>query len=136
MVNSLIYAGFLLFTILVQPAYAQTEYEQQVLNALENIQNEDIDSSIRKLGNIISQYPNSKLGHLVLADLLAIRTGSSSLINQKDSDDKQLEGLRDEVRYRWDNNTGASPALSGLVPANLLQSPEQQYASHLLAFFQ
>jgi murein L,D-transpeptidase YafK len=112
---------------LIQAGHADTVYEQQVVTTLENIQQENLDSSLKALNDIVRQYPNSKLGHLVLADLLSMRAGSRNLIEQYSTDESQLRGLRDEIRYRWDSISADSPALSGMIPSNLLQSPEHQF---------
>jgi murein L,D-transpeptidase YafK len=105
---------------------AETSYEDRILSSLQNIQGADIDSSLESLNQIIEQYPNSKVSHLVLADILSMRAGSSSLIKDYDSDNRQLNGLRDELRYRWQHKMLDSPAHSGLLPSNLVQTSDNQ----------
>ena len=107
--------------------HAETDYEEQFIKTLRQIQDGKIDSSLQSLNGIVDQYPNSKLGHLVLADLLALRAGQSSMVDQFSDDRNQLQGLRDEIRYRWESSTFSSPALSGMVPSNLLSIPTRGY---------
>ncbi len=120
---------FLLCSVFVTlGATADTSYEEEVITALEKIQHADIDSSILALNNIINQYANSKIGHLVLADIFATRAGSKSPPPKNEPENLQLNGLRDELRYRWQNSTQISPAYSGKIPSNLVfPSADQKY---------
>lgn len=107
-------------------SWAQLEYEEKVIQSLEQIQHADIDSSIKDLNDIIKQYPNSKVGHLMLADLLATRAGKANRIKEIGSGDLQLNGLRDEIRYRWQNSKADTPAHQGKSPSNFI-SPSPQH---------
>ena len=100
---------------------AEATYEDRVLSSLESIQTANIDSTLKSLNQIIERYPNSKVSHLVLADILSIRAGSSSRIRDYHSGNTQLDGLRDELRYRWQHNMLESPAYSGFLPSDLIQ---------------
>jgi len=105
---------------------AEASYEDRVLSSLENIQGADIDTSLESLNQIIEQYPNSKVSHLVLADILSVRAGSNSRIKDYHSDNVQLNGLREELRYRWQRKMRESAVYSGFLPSNLIQISDDQ----------
>ncbi len=118
-----------LFTISSFSAFAQSNYESEIVNSVGSLKDENIDDSQQSLEELIKKYPNSKLGHLLIADILAARAGAPSLADQLASeDDAQLNGLRDETLHRWRTQTAQTPAERGLIPANLLASaPTQRY---------
>ncbi len=109
-------------------AFAESKYESTIAESLSNLQSAKLDHSLRSLEELVEEYPNSKLGHLLLADILSARAGSLNLVERFSSDPSQLSGLRDETRHRWRSQTAQTPAEQGLVPANLLaSSPTQRY---------
>ena len=117
----------LLFTSVTHPVFAESGYEETVISSLQKIQDAEVDISLDAINGIIEQYPNSKIGHLILADILSMRAGSKNLIKNYNDDSTQLNGLRDELRYRWQHKI-ESPAHLGLVPANLLlMAPNQEH---------
>ena len=121
---SLVFAA----TLAAASVYGDSRYEDQVIASISGIHNSDISSSLEILDTIVTEHPNSKLGYLVMADLLAARAGARNLISSYSEDENQLLGLRDELRYRWEHNLVGNPAQAGLLPSNLLQaSPDQEY---------
>lgn len=126
--NGLLRFLTILLAFFVTPLHAVSGYEDEVLTSLVDIQGADIDSSLESINRIIDQYPNSKISHLLLADILSTRAGSKNLINNYSEDSRQLNGLRDELRYRWQNKMLYSPAHSGQLPTSLLMAaPHQEY---------
>ena len=121
---------FLLSLISILPllSIADTPYEERVAAALMQLEEQDVSASLSELEALIEDYPNSKLGHLLWADLLAARAGSPDLIKDFSENLRQLDGLRDELNYRWLSITNQTPAEQGMVPKNLLTSaPIEQY---------
>jgi len=109
-------------------AVAESRYEREVITSVDNLKNADFSYSLKSLEDLVDKYPNSKLGYLVMGDLLAARAGSMDLVERYADDQLQLAGLRDELYYRWQTQTGNSPAARGLVPANLIASaPTEHY---------
>jgi murein L,D-transpeptidase YafK len=109
-------------------AVAESRYEREVITSVDNLKNADFSYSLKSLEDLVDRYPNSKLGYLVMGDLLAARAGSMDLVERYADDQLQLAGLRDELYYRWQTQTGNSPAARGLVPANLIASaPTEHY---------
>ena len=108
----------------VPSAMGKPIYETEVVETIDLIQEQEIDRSIDSLQHLLKKYPNSKLGHLILGDLLSVKAGNRGLLREYGKDQIQHNGLRDEIRYRWDRNRLDSPALSGLIPSNLILSPD------------
>ena len=123
---------FLLFVFAFLPlgAHAVSDYEDKVISSIESIEQADITDSIKSISDILKTYPNSKLGHLMLADLLSARAGSDDLITQFSQDKKQLLGLRDEIRQRWSHTKHPGPLGSGMIPASIIQAADNQ--EHIL----
>jgi len=114
--------------VLASPAIADDRYESKVLDTIDKLEQSNLDRSQSTIEELINRYPNSKLGHLLMADLLAARAGLPELVDRFADDQLQLSGLRDELRYRWLNATAQTPAARGLIPANLIHSsPAEQY---------
>jgi murein L,D-transpeptidase YafK len=112
-----------------QPVSGGSEYEENVVSTISDITNSKIEPSLDALNQLVETHPNSKIGQLLLADLLAARAGKAKMIDQFQQENGQLQGLKDEILYRWKNHTGYRSADAGMVPANLVQlSPRQQHA--------
>ena len=110
------------------PHHTGADYESDVLHAVDAIGQSDLEASLEKREGLVTKYPNSKLGFLMLGDLLAARAGSPELLNRYSDNLLQLEGLRDELSQRWRSIVGNTPAAEGKVPANLiLSSPAEKY---------
>lgn len=121
-----------LLTLTLSLAFAQDtprfDYEREVVDAVRAIEESDLTGSLSNLESLLEKYPNSKLGYLMMGDLLAARAGNPSLINRFDDDDRQLNGLRDELGYRWLRAHDLTPAAQGKIPSALIQSsPTEQY---------
>ncbi len=97
-------------------------YESTILESVNAIGNADIRGSLSGIENLLDHYPNSKLGYLMMGDLFAARAGRPGLIEHYSRDRLQLEGLRDELGYRWQSGIGGTPAAEGKLPLNLVLS--------------
>ncbi len=122
-------AGFLLLVPL--SLYAES-YEPRLVDSLNALQFEPDNVSQSKISSLIEDYPNSQTAHLLMADLLAARAGVIDPLAMRDNYQKsatlhQLDGLRDEVRLRWNQLKVISPAEKGLIPASVIQlAPKQK----------
>jgi murein L,D-transpeptidase YafK len=106
----------------------EADYEVEMLRAVDAIRKSEPEVSLGQLEELLARYPNSKLGYLLLGDLLAARAGSPDLITRFAAGSQQLHGLRDELRHRWRSITGGTPAAQGKIPANLiLSAPGERY---------
>lgn len=134
MVVKMRFANVLMVTLLSLAAHvqtlAETGYEGEVISSIDSIKKVDFNHSLQSLENLVDKYPNSKLGYLVMGDLLAARAGSMDLVERYADDPLQLAGLRDELYFRWQTQRERerSPAAQGLLPANLIaSSPTERY---------
>lgn len=122
-------------TILVMllPLQGHTEsFEPRLIESLNALQYGSDDASEAKLSSLIDDYPNSQTAHLLMGDLLLARAGivdSDQLRSnyREPAALQQLDGLRDEVRLRWNQVVTPGPAERGLVPASIIQlAPNKQ----------
>ncbi|MEJ2177500.1 MAG: L,D-transpeptidase family protein [Gammaproteobacteria bacterium] len=126
--KSLSVATFIALFASSQAAFAESRYESEVISSIDSIKKVEFSHSLQSLENLVDKYPNSKLGYLVMGDLLAARAGSMDLVERYAEDPLQLAGLRDELYFRWQTQTQQSPAARGLLPANLITSaPTERY---------
>ena len=103
-------------------------YEFAVIDILETIQQGAIEESVAALQGFLQQYPNSKLGWLLLADLYARRAGRSGPTDLSQKQSRQLAGLRSEIGHRWQRHRAPGPEAYGLIPSNLIRTaPRQDY---------
>lgn len=115
-----------LLTLYTLASHGVSEYENEVISSIEAIEKADINRSINSISEIVKKYPNSKLGHLMLADLLSVRAGSSELVNRFSQNTKQLIGLRDEIRQRWEYLKHPTPPTPGMIPSSIIQTSQDQ----------
>jgi len=118
---------FLSLFALAISGHSASKYEEEIISSMEEIKAANITDSITRIKKLLKYYPNSKLGYLMLADLLSSR-GSGKVIQQFSDNLGQVNGLRDEIKYRWRYYHDLSSALSSLIPSNLIQvSVNQKY---------
>jgi len=125
--HHLIYAASLLFVLCTLPVVSRAEsFEPRLIESLNALQYGSDNISEDRLSSLIEDYPNSQTAHLLMADLLLARAGivDSNQVRSSYSDPealRQLDGLRDEVRIRWNQMAQPGPAEQGLVPASVVQ---------------
>jgi murein L,D-transpeptidase YafK len=105
--------------------YAES-FEPRLIDSLNALQYKSDSVSESKISALISDYPNSQTAHLMMADLLAARAGviDPYTLREKYPEStslRQLDGLRDEMRLRWNQTTTTGPAEKGLIPASIIQ---------------
>ncbi|MEE9448251.1 MAG: L,D-transpeptidase family protein, partial [Arenicellales bacterium] len=118
-------------SIFAQQVAHSASFEPRLIESLTALQFEQGLSSERKITALIEDYPNSQTAHLMMADLLAARAGiidPSSLRAHysKPATLHQLDGLRDEIRLRWNQINSSSPASRGLIPSSIIQLSAEQ----------
>ncbi len=108
------------------PALSAGSFEPRLVDSLNALQFKSDDISQSKITSLIDDYPNSQTAHLLMGDLLAARAGVIDPLSmrahyQAPETLHQLDGLRDEVRLRWNQSSLIGPAEKGLIPASLIQ---------------
>lgn len=101
--------------------------EQQLLDAVQLMQNGEADAARKSLKDLTKQHPNFRLANLVYGELLSSMSGDrkASLIN--DQSNPLLRDLTDEGRFRLSGTKALPPP--GWVPDVILQlTPQHPYA--------
>ena len=107
-------------------------FEPRLIESLNALQYDSDDASEAKLSSLIDDYPNSQTAHMLMGDLLLARAGIVDSNQLRSSYHEpaalqQLDGLREEVRLRWNQIATPGPAERGLVPASIIQlAPDKQ----------
>ncbi len=122
---------FLLALLACAPAVADptpgSVYERSLLEAIREIQNLNLEDALAGTRDLIRQYPHSRLGHMLYADLLLAKAEPLMHIGSGIAADRAKRDFRDEIRQRWQHD--ASPAHRGMYPENILHlADEQPYA--------
>ena len=97
----------------------QLNYEQGLLQTIDDIQQLNHDQALAESRKFIQQYPTSKVGQLLFADLLMAKAGMLSGIGAGISKQAELDNLTFEIKQRLSHKQ--TPALSGFLPENLVQ---------------
>jgi len=93
-------------------------YEQSILNTIKNIQGLNHAQALDSTRALIKQYPNSRLGQMLYADLLLAKTEPLAQIGSGIPTDLALRDFTQEIQLRWQHNTSKSH--NGLIPENIL----------------
>ncbi len=104
---------------------AEERYEELILSSIEKLRQSRFQHSLEQAEALVRDYPNSKLGYLVLADLLAARSGKPVEPDHYSKHAGQLDGLRDELSLRWQWNKERERRQE-LIPDTLLQAATDQ----------
>ncbi len=99
-------------------------YEQSILDTIKKIQDQDHEQALSSTRNLIEQYPQSRLGHMLYADLLLARAEPLKHIGLGIETDRAIQDFRYEIQQRWQHD--ASPAHQGLYPENILFLADSQ----------
>ncbi len=103
---------------------APVSYEQSILDAIRNIQGLNHAQALDSTRKLIKQYPNSRLGQMLYADLLLAKTEPLAQIGSGISTDLALRDFTQEIQLRWQHNKNS--AYKGLLPENILFMAKSQ----------
>ena len=103
---------------------AQSAYEQSLLQAIANIQHLNHDQALADTREFLRQYPTSKLGQLLYADLLLAKADILPTIGYGLQSKSELNDLTFEIRQRLSNQQAL--AYAGYLPENLISMSENQ----------
>ena len=103
-------------------------YEPDVVEVVETIQRGDLESALTKVNRHLKKFPKSRIGHLLKADILHAMTAplnnvGDSLPTQSDS----AEGLKHQLKNRWQHAKLSDSGAHSLYPANLLDMGDHQH---------
>jgi len=99
-------------------------YEQTLLDTIREIQSLDHDQALDSTRDLIKQYPHSRLGHMLYADLLLAKAEPLTEIGSGIEVDRAIQDFRYEIQQRWQHDS--SQAHQDLYPENILFLAEDQ----------
>ncbi len=99
-------------------------YEQSLLQTINDIQQLNHDQALADSREFIQQYPTSKVGQLLFADLLMAKAGVISGIGSGISTEAELDDLTFEIKQRVANTQ--APVYEGYLPENIIQMAQNQ----------
>jgi murein L,D-transpeptidase YafK len=99
-------------------------YEQNILNTIKEIQSQNHEQALDSTRNLIKQYPHSRLGQMLYADLLLAKAGPLTQIGSGLQVEKAVKDFRHEIKQRWQHES--SNAYQGMYPENILFLAQSQ----------
>ena len=121
---------FLVFLMLALPAALVAgeppgnRYEQSLLETIKEIQSLNHEQALNSSRDLIRQYPHSRLGHMLYADLLLAKAEPLTEIGSGIDIDSAIDDFRYEIQQRWQHES-AQPD-QNLYPENILFLAEDQ----------
>lgn len=108
---------------------AATEYESRIVDLAAQVERGHVDRALVAARALVQEFPGSRLGRLIYADLLVARSGRLPAVGGGTlQGGRELEDLRHELRARWHHATDDSDRLDTHLPDTLLQvSPRSEY---------
>ena len=105
----------------VAPFAAKPLYEFQLLDTVDRLLAGDHLQSLTHIQQLLTDNPDSRLGYLIYADLLAAQAGLEKPVDPLADERGQasLEHLRKQLAERWRFNTELRAERTGLIPATL-----------------
>ena len=99
-------------------------YEQSLLDTIREIQSLDHERALNSTRDLIRQYPHSRLGHMLYADLVLAKAEPLTEIGSGIETDRAMQDFRYEIQQRWQH--GNSQAHQNLYPENILFLADDQ----------
>ena len=94
----------------------ESNYEARLMAAADTIVSGNWSGALNELNSLTADFPLSRIGHLLKADLLFSLSGEA----RSRSADPAIAELQKQLRLRW-SHVQSSEAKEKLVPAKLLQ---------------
>ncbi|MDH3387656.1 MAG: L,D-transpeptidase family protein [Gammaproteobacteria bacterium] len=101
-----------------------SRYEQSLLDTIRDIQSLNYEQALSSTRDLIKQYPHSRLGHMLYADLLLAKAEPLTEIGHGIEIDRAMQDFRYEIRQRWQHDAG--PPHTDLYPENILLVADDQ----------
>lgn len=98
--------------------YTPDLYEQGILKTIKKIQSLDFEQALNSTRDLLAQYPKSRLGQMIYADLLLSKAGPLNEIGLGISTEKAKYDFKHEIQQRWQHESDTEHL--GLIPENIL----------------
>ena len=93
------------------------EYEQSLLDTIKEIQSQNHEQALNNTRELIRQYPHSRLGHMLYADLLLAKAEPLTEIGSGIAMDSTSRDFRHEIQQRWQHDNDQKH--ENLYPENI-----------------
>ena len=100
------------------------KYEQALVTATRLISAGAWGDALSTLNALTDEFPQSRVGHLLKADVFAALAGTSEQLSQFKS--VEIESLRRQIKLRWRHHQEFSNKNEGLIPNKLIKVSAQQ----------
>ena len=100
------------------------QYEQSLLETIKEIQSQNHEQALNSSRDLIRQYPHSRLGHMLYADLLLAKAEPLTEIGSGIEVDSAMRDFRYEIQQRWQHDSDQTH--ENLYPENILFLAEDQ----------
>lgn len=99
-------------------------YEQSILDTIKSIQSQDHEQALTSTRELLKEYPRSRLGQILYADLLLAKAEPLRHIGSGLEIDQAIKDYRHELKQRWRHEKEGN--LQGLLPENILFLADNQ----------
>ena len=99
-------------------------YERSLLATIKEIQRLDHEQALNSTRDLIRQYPQSRLGHMLYADLLLAKAQPLTEIGSGIGKDSAMRNFRYEIQQRWQHESNRLPL--DRYPENILFLADNQ----------
>ena len=99
-------------------------YERSLLDTIKQIQSENHEQALNSTRDLIRQYPHSRLGHMLYADLFLAKAAPLTHIGAGLETGNAIQDFQYEIQQRWRHE--ASPVHQDKYPENILFLAEDQ----------
>ncbi len=99
-------------------------YEQSLLNTIREIQSLNHQQALDRTRILLEQYPHSRLGQMLYADLLLAKAGPLTHIGSGLEVDQAVQDFKHEIRQRLQHES--SDAHQNMYPGNIVFLAENQ----------
>ena len=100
------------------------QYEQSLLETIKEIQSQNHEQALNSSRDLIRQYPHSRLGHMLYADLLLAKAEPLTEVGSGIEIDSAMRDFRYEIQQRWQHDSDQTH--ENLYPENILFLAEDQ----------
>ncbi len=107
---------------------ANNHYEPSIVKVLSALQAGDLAQALDDVDEHLNQFPKSRAGHLLRADILRAKGGGLSTIGADSNlPAEELKGLKNQLQNRWQHHTKQDDIAHQKLPASLLYMGDHPY---------
>lgn len=122
-IKALILASVMSTCVLAQgQVHVEHAYEPAVLDVIEAIGTGDLTLALTKVGDHLEQFPKSRIGHLLKADILqAMAQPLSGVAHTIAPQSDMVKGLKHQLKNRWQHVKSSEPITHTHFPSSMIE---------------